>query len=267
MRAKQPPVLMLHGQPGGARDWRAVIDALHGRADPFAIDRPGWDGRGTALDLAGNAGAALAELDARGIGRATVAGHSYGAAVAVWLAAHHPERVSALVLGAPAANLASLDPLDGLLALPVVGRISSAISMSGIGLMLGVAPARRWIARRSGLGDRYLRECGRDLLSPWAHRAFAAEQRRLRAGLEALERRLDDVRAPTWIISGSEDRVVPPSAPMMLRDQIPGAQLTILEHAGHLLPQLHARALADAIITAVHDDRRARGHATPLPSR
>ena len=249
---------MLHGQPGGARDWSAVVSALHGRADPIAVDRPGWDGRGPALDLAGNAGAAVAALDARGIERATVVGHSYGAAVAVWLAAHNPERVSALVLGAPAANLASLEPLDRLLALPAIGGISSAVSMSGMGLMLGVSPVRRWIARRSGLGDGYLRECGRELLAPWAHRAFAVEQRGLRAGLEELERRLGDVRAPTWIISGSEDRIVPPSAPRMLAEQIPGAQLAILAHAGHLLPQLNARALAEAIMTAVHESGQDR---------
>ena len=252
---------MLHGQPGGARDWSAVVSALHGRADPIAVDRPGWDGRGPALGLAGNAGAALGELDDRGIEQATIAGHSYGAAVAVWLAAHHPERVSALVLGAPAANLASLEPLDRLLALPVVGPISSAISMSALGLMLGVAPARRLVARRSGLGERYLRECGRELLSQWAHRAFAEEQRGLRASLEALVRRLGDVRAPTWIISGSEARIVPRAAPRMLRDQSPGAQLAILEHAGHLLPQLHARAFAEAIMTAV--DAGARGGSQP----
>ena len=48
-----------------------------------AIDRPGWDGRSVPADLTGNARAALAALDNRGIDRATIVGHSLGAAVAV----------------------------------------------------------------------------------------------------------------------------------------------------------------------------------------
>jgi len=92
--------LLLHGQPGGAADWDGVRSALDGRATALAIDRPGWDGETRAQDLAGNARAALAALDAHGIERAVVVGHSLGAAIAAWLAVHHGERVSALVLAA-----------------------------------------------------------------------------------------------------------------------------------------------------------------------
>jgi pimeloyl-ACP methyl ester carboxylesterase len=44
----------------------------------------------------------MAELDDRGLERATVVGHSLGGAAAAWLAAHHPDRVARLVLAAPA---------------------------------------------------------------------------------------------------------------------------------------------------------------------
>jgi pimeloyl-ACP methyl ester carboxylesterase len=63
--------LLLHGQPGGAADWDGVLAALDGRARAVAINRPGWDGRTRAQDLAGNARAALAVLDARGVKRAS----------------------------------------------------------------------------------------------------------------------------------------------------------------------------------------------------
>lgn len=246
-----PPVLLLHGQPGGARDWGRLVDALHGRAEAIAINRPGWAPRSEPRDLAGNAAAARAELDRRGIERALIVGHSLGGAIAVWLATQHPERVSGLVLVAPAANVASLEPLDRWLTLPVAGPLTSAASLTGLGLALSVAPVRRRIVRRSKLDDSYLRASGRALLTSWARRAFATEQRALVRDLPSLEGRLADVLAPTWIITGAQDRIVPSAAAHALARQIAGAQLVVLERAGHLVPQLHARRLADAIVVAL----------------
>src|SRR5205807_9865975 len=97
------PILLLHGQPGTARDWDRVRDAIGTRAETIAIDRPGWDGDRPPADLAGNAQAALDALDAAGAERAVVVGHSFGGAVAAWVAATHRERVRALVLVAPSA--------------------------------------------------------------------------------------------------------------------------------------------------------------------
>ncbi|HEY2006225.1 MAG TPA: alpha/beta fold hydrolase, partial [Solirubrobacteraceae bacterium] len=96
-----PAVVLLHGQPGSARDWDRVVAALGSGVRPIAVDRPGWDGRSRARDLPGNAQAVFELLDTRGIERATLVGHSLGAAIAVWAAVEHPERVAALVLAAP----------------------------------------------------------------------------------------------------------------------------------------------------------------------
>ena len=90
--ARDETILLLHGQPGAARDWDRVRAAIGGRGRTIAIDRPGWNGRSAPLDLEGNAQAALAPLDDERIDRATVVGHSFGGAVAAWLAAWHPER-------------------------------------------------------------------------------------------------------------------------------------------------------------------------------
>ena len=51
MTADKDPVLLLHGQPGGAGDWDHVIAALDRQVRAIAIDRPGWDGQSRALDL------------------------------------------------------------------------------------------------------------------------------------------------------------------------------------------------------------------------
>ncbi|HEY3725553.1 MAG TPA: alpha/beta hydrolase [Solirubrobacteraceae bacterium] len=240
-------MLLLHGQPGGAQDWSRVTAELAGRVRAIAIDRPGWDGHSPPADLQGNVRAAVATLDRCRVERATVVGHSLGAAIAAWLAAHHRSRVAGLVLVSPAANLAAIDAVDRLLAAPVVGDLTSAASLTGLGVALAVPGLRRRIAAASGISDRYLMVAGRTLLTPWARRSFLAEQRWLVHDMPALERALPQIGAPTTILSGAEDRIVHPAATRKLATQIPGARHVVLERAGHLLPQLHPGAVTDAI--------------------
>jgi pimeloyl-ACP methyl ester carboxylesterase len=240
-------VLLLHGQPGGARDWERVQAALDGRTRTLAIDRPGWRSGSMPTDLAGNAAAALRALDAHGAGRAVVVGHSLGAAVAAWLASERPERVARLVLAAPAANRASLVPLDYWLAKPLVGDLASAVAMAGAGLALSAAGVRRRLAGLLAVEERYLRTMGQTLLSPAGWRAFAADQRALVRDLPALESRLAAIRAPTTIVAGSADRIVPPSSAQALASAIPRAELIMLDGAGHLITQRQAERLAQII--------------------
>jgi pimeloyl-ACP methyl ester carboxylesterase len=244
-------VLLLHGQPGGAADWEGVVQHLSGRADVLAIDRPGWDGRSRARDLAGNARAALAALDERGIARATVAGHSLGAAIAAWLAVHHPDRLDALVLVAPAANISSLDPTDRLLAVPVLAELVAAAGMGGLGLFLSVARLRTRLAATAHLPGGYLVRARRALLAPPAWRSYAIEQRALVHGLPELEPQLSTIVAPTTILAGDHDRIVSPQAARRLAEQIPGARLVIKPGAGHLLPQRDPEFVADQIAAAL----------------
>jgi pimeloyl-ACP methyl ester carboxylesterase len=243
------PVLLLHGQPGGARDWARVQARLDGTR-AIAIDRPGWDGSSRPTDLTGNANAARAALDAAGFERAAIVGHSLGAAVAVLLAILQPERVAGLVLVSPSANTDSLYRLDRWLAQPGLGYVAGAGALITTGLLLAVAPVRRRLAGRLWLDERYLRGAGRSLLAPATWRAFASDQRALVSELPALEARLDEIRAPTTIIAGSEDQVVPISASRRLATQISGAQLVVLERAAHLLPQQHPDRVAAVIAAA-----------------
>lgn len=150
------------------------VHALGVTVHALAIDRPGWDGASSATDLPGNADAAMAALDVRRLERATVVGHSFGGGVAAWLAAHHPERVQALVLAAPAANAASLTRTDRVLAAPGVGSIARAALLSGAGTGLRYEPLRRALANRLGLDEGH---CG-----GW-HGGDADPRRRARVAL------------------------------------------------------------------------------------
>jgi 3-oxoadipate enol-lactonase / 4-carboxymuconolactone decarboxylase len=245
-----PTVLLLHGQPGTGADWDRVVTSLDGRAEVVVLDRPGYDGT-SAADLPGNARAALAALDDRRSSRAVVAGHRLGAAVAAWLAATHPDRVAALVLAAPAANLAALCRSDRWLAAPVAGELAAGMGLGGLGAALAVGSLRRRIADATGLQESYLQRAGRAARRPSTWSTYAAEQRTLVRELPELQRRLGRITAPTTIIAGARDRVVPAHATRRLREQIPGARLQISRSAGHLVPQRDPDTVVGAILAAL----------------
>jgi pimeloyl-ACP methyl ester carboxylesterase len=100
------------------------------------------------------------------------------------------------------------------------------------------------------LEERYLETMGRNLRRPGAWRAFAADQRALVRDLPRLEAKLNDIRAPTAIVAGSADRIVPLSSAQALAGAIPGAQLIVLPGDDHLLVQRDPERLA-AIIAGV----------------
>jgi pimeloyl-ACP methyl ester carboxylesterase len=243
-------VLLLHGQPGSARDWDRVLDVLGREADVLAVDRPGWDGRSDATDLEGNANAAIEVLDAHGISRAVVVGHSFGGAVAAWLAVHHPERVTALILAAPSANGRAMYALDRLLA----SKLAGAAVVAGAGAALSLSPLRRVIAAHAGLDEPYLRGLARLLTRPSSWNAFVIEQRALLDGIPRLEPQLERISTPTVIVAGAADRIVPTAAAELLAQQIPGAELVLLRRAGHLLPHRHADKLAEIITARVRSN-------------
>ena len=101
-----PALLLLHGLVGSARNWRQNIDFLARHATVYAVDllNMGESERVSGLDagLEATADSLAALLAALGLAEADVAGHSHGGAVAMMLAARHPERVRKLVLFAPA---------------------------------------------------------------------------------------------------------------------------------------------------------------------
>jgi pimeloyl-ACP methyl ester carboxylesterase len=91
------------------------------------------------------------------------------------------------------------------------------------------------------------------LLEPASWRAHLAEQRALVKDLPALEQHLPRISAPTTILVGAGDRIVPVASARRLATQIPGAQLELVSGAGHLLPQRHPQRLAEVIAAALDD--------------
>jgi pimeloyl-ACP methyl ester carboxylesterase len=56
-----------------------------------------------------------------------------------------------------------------------------------------------------------------------------------------------DIRLPTCILCGTEDRMTPPTLSQFLGERIPGAQLTLIENAGHFAMLENPRAFNAAL--------------------
>lgn len=98
----EPPLVLLHGLSANAHEFGGLIAA--GLSPAFRVVAPDLRGRGqsdkpaTGYSMADHARDVLALMDALGLERAVLGGHSFGAYLAVYIAANHPERVTKLIV-------------------------------------------------------------------------------------------------------------------------------------------------------------------------
>ena len=230
------PILLLHGWPDSWYSYSRVLDELPRRYRAIVPDQRGFgdserpaSGYGTD-DLARDAAGLL---DALGVARATVVGHSLGSFVARRVAEVHPDRVSRLVLigsGFSPVNpvtreiLASLDGLDEPVTVEFARQFQASTVYAPVppdffeGLVAASVklPARLWRALFEGL------------------LAFDdADQ-------------LGRIAAPTLLLWGEHDAIFPREDQPRLVAAIPDARLTTYPDAGHSPNwEIPARVAAD----------------------
>jgi pimeloyl-ACP methyl ester carboxylesterase len=215
-------LLLLHGQPGSAADWRRVQARLPAPLQAVAIDRPGYGSSPrAAAGFAGNARAVVDVLDARSISQAVLVGHSYGGGVALSAAGLAPDRVKALVL------LASVGPG----CLNAVDRLMAAAGTGPFCAMIAVA-LTPWIPR----GDHQ---------PLW--RTFLTEQRALVREVDQLTSVLPRIRVPVLLLADPRDIVVPVATARRLEEDLPEARLQLIRGSGHDLPRRAPGRVASAI--------------------
>ncbi len=257
---------MLHGQPGLASDWQELASLLPAGLSVLAIDRPGY---GSSLRAAGgfgvNARAVVEEMDARGIDRAVIVGHSQGGGVALSVASLAPERVEALVL------LASVGPgclngWDRLLAAPVTGEVCAVTAWW---LTPWLARARlAAIARRRGrpasagehVNWHVWGNARYDHGMLW--RTFLTEQRALVRELAGLTVAAGHVRQPVLLLADPQDTLIPVSTTYRLAASMPGAVVGLLQDTGHHVPRRGATQAAAKIaqfLASLDDEPGAAG--------
>ena len=253
-QADPTPIVLLHGTSASLHTWDGWVQALRGQHRVIRLDLPafGLTGpfsgpyAGQSYTGANYARFVLAVLDKLGVQRFVVAGNSLGGEVAWRLAAAAPQRVARLVLvdaaGYPvhAANI----PLGWQIArLPVLGRLTEyflprPLIVQGLVAVYG-DPAKI----TEPLVDRYfeltLREGNRAALVQRAQTWSAAE------GVA----RLQGVTAPTLILWGGRDHIIPPATAQRFATDIPGSQVQLVPDLGHV-PQEEDPARTVAAVQA-----------------
>lgn len=240
-----PAALLLHGFAGSAEDWRPTAEMLaRSGYRAVAVDGLGFGrsakpgGAPYSLELSAELYAGL--LDRLGVERAAVVAHSMGGKYALALALLHPDRVAGLVL-AGSDGFAEASPLTRAGGWPLLGGALLWLSArpAVVRAMLGAS----FYAPDDHLSDELLARARAALLGPDNRRALTALSRRYdatdlaRTGLRA---RLGELRTPTLLVWGDEDRVFPvASSGRAALAAIPGAQLVIIPRCGHF-PQIEA---------------------------
>jgi pimeloyl-ACP methyl ester carboxylesterase len=200
-------------------------------------------------------------LDALGIGRAHVVGASMGGMIAQVLAARHPERVATLTsIMSSSGNPSPRVALGSRRALRVLLRPPTRLdSVEGITAHLvhvfGVIGSPGYRSERAAM---------RTQLEKVARRGYdrAGSERQLLAVLASGDRRplLARITAPTLVIHGADDPLVPVAAGIDTARHIPGAQLKVVPGMGHDFAPALQPAIADWI--AAHIRRAPIQHET-----
>ena len=251
-----PPLVFIHGASGNLLDQMLPFrPLLEGRAEMLFIDRPGhgWSERGPGANdtPAGQAGTIAALMDAYGMEKAIIVGHSFAGAVLTSFGVLRPERLEGLVFLAPASH-----PWPGggtswyydLSETPVVGRLFTE-TLAWPGGVLRLVAATDCVFAPNAVPENYARDAAiRLVLRPKAFRANARDVAGLFDFVEKLAPRYGEIVAPTVVISGNRDTVVYEEIHSLgLARDIPNAELLWVENLGHK-PDWIATGLAVAAI-------------------
>ena len=231
-------LVLVHGFLGGSSQWEAQIEFLRHHFDVVAPDLAGY-GEACHLqaptEIAAHARAVLATLDALGIDRFHLLGHSMGGMVAQEIVHQAPSRVQRLVLYATAAQGSIPGRFE------TMARSRERLAEEGV----------ERVARRTSATWLVDREAS-PAFESLAALAVRASERAARAGLFAMEgwdgrNRLGAIRQPTLIVWGELDRSYGWPLIEALWRTIPNASLAVLPASAHAL-HLERTALFHALL-------------------
>ncbi|HET7218025.1 MAG TPA: alpha/beta fold hydrolase [Vicinamibacterales bacterium] len=229
-----PAVLLVQGVGAIGNTWKPQIEGLSGRYTVVAFDNRGIgrsriaDGRLTIDDMAADA---LALLDALGLERVHVAGHSMGGVIAQALALRAPTRIKSLAFLCTFAR-----GQDG-------AKMTLPMLVTALRMRIGTRAMRRNAFLGLIMPERYLRQVDRAELAGQLHPLFghdlaeqpsiSMQQLRAMSKYDASSRLAELAQIPTLVLSASEDRIAPPANGRALAAAIPGATYIELSDSGH----------------------------------
>ncbi len=225
--SRAAPLLMLPGLLCDARVWPSAALSL---TDPVIAPI----GYGDADTLEGMARRALEGAPAR----FSLLGHSMGARVALEVIRLAPERVERLALVSTGVHAIKPGEAEARHALLELGHEKGADALVDRWLLPMIAPDRRHDS---------------DLIAPLRAMCVQAGVETYTTQIAALLNRpeveslLPSIACPTLVLVGDEDQWSPPAQHRAIVDAIPGAQMVIVEGAGHMLPAEAPEAFVGAL--------------------
>ena len=244
------PLVLVHGLLVTHHEFRGVIDALAMDRRVIALDLPGCgeSDRPDPDDADGYSLAWLAErvheaLGALGVLQCDLLAHSLGGAVAVELCTSVPQLVRRLVLVDAVAFPTEL-PLEGRMALlPRLGPFlwKQLYRRSELKRHLQRVMSTPELLDERAVDvywDRLGRDGGREA-------AYAMLQQMTR--LEPMMEKLPKVVAPTLVVWGDRDALMPVETGERLCRLIPGARLAVVEGCGHAVPEERPEVLVELV--------------------
>lgn len=231
-----PPLILIHGIFANLFGWRHVFTQLAQEHTVYALDLKGHglSDKPASGDYSpfGMADLVAHFMDSLGIDSAAVVGQSMGGAIAAALAVRHPTRVQRLVLVDAAGY-----PLDYHV-MPLLTRVAGSAAAAFV--LRRIPPHRR-------LSAHFLRLCYYEpdrtctpdvidgyflpLLTPGANDVIAPLARDF--GQTSIANRLREIQAPTLILWGQYDAVVPLHWGYRFQKDIANAKLVVFPKCGH----------------------------------
>lgn len=226
-----PPMVLIHGAGGSHLHWAPTTRRLSGRS-VYAIDLPGH-GRspGDGMESIEDYVEALSSWQRQaGLRRPVLVGHSMGGAIALRSALEAPETLAGLVLVGTSDHLPVNPTLLGML-----GRDETCREAVDLITRWSFSPSAE--ARLLELSRKRMLEVPRKVL----YNDFRACER------YDVQGRLGEIRLPTLVICGADDRMTPERTVRRLTQGIRDSRFTLVQDAGHMLMLEQPAALDGAI--------------------
>lgn len=249
-----PPVVLIHGIGASLEIWDWTFPALRERFTPVVFDYPGFgasDPLPWAFSPEGAAATVTAFLDAMGIRAAFLIGSSLGGAIATMTAGLAPERVEGLMLVAPGGFGRGLNLLMRLQTSPWLG--DGLVALAGRFPRLAL---REVFADRRRIPDELVEVTRRNARRPVANQNYLKALRRAATLLGIRPEMVAAVRsaarriiAPTLIVWGDRDRIIPPDQATVAAYSIRGSRLHMMTGLGHI-PFVEAPEVFNTAATA-----------------
>lgn len=245
------PLVLIHGWRGSSRHWQDLLDTFADVRGVYAPDLPGHGEtppRRERIDIESLAGLTMGLADLWGLERFDLVGHSFGGAVAAYIAGDWPGRVRKLVI----TSLGTVRNEVERLALGQAHiQMSRTLNLARPWLDLGrpwLGLVQPWVERIGGqaalsrtIAGAFVRQMPQDeeLVRDGVQEFLRADplsalEIAIASGSPVFFEALKKIVAPTLLVCGAADRIMPVSAAQALADRLPGARLALLADCGHL---------------------------------